>query len=126
MKASIIITTILTTSAWASTLPTKRQSASNEAALQKAREDSANAIEGGQGRGRLLLDEGNCSEACKRCRSNAVATAVAEVFGCGTAAVAVEVLTAGAATFLEAAGFIACEAAVVTNLNEKEETCLKD
>ncbi|KAK2668242.1 hypothetical protein RAB80_015622 [Fusarium oxysporum f. sp. vasinfectum] len=88
MKASIIITTILTTSAWAGNLPTKRQNAANEAALQQAREDSAKAIEGGQGRGRLLLDEGNCSEA--------------------------------------SAGFVFCEASVITNLNEKEETCLKE
>ncbi|CZR45145.1 uncharacterized protein FPRO_15680 [Fusarium proliferatum ET1] len=126
MKASIILTTILTTSAWAGTLPTKRQNAANEAALQQAREDSVKAIEGGQGRGRLLLDEGNCSEACNRCRASAVATAVAEVFACGTAAVAIDVLTAGIATFLEAAGFVACEAAVVSTLNEKEETCLKE
>ncbi|EXM19492.1 hypothetical protein V3481_017623 [Fusarium oxysporum f. sp. vasinfectum] len=126
MKASIIITTILTTSAWAGNLPTKRQNAANEAALQQAREDSAKAIEGGQGRGRLLLDEGNCSEACKRCRLSATTTAVAEVFACGTAAVAVDVLTAGAAVFLEAAGFVFCEASVITNLNEKEETCLKE
>ncbi|KAI1044246.1 hypothetical protein LB505_008640 [Fusarium chuoi] len=114
MKASVILTTILTTSAWASTLPTKRQNAANEAALQQAREDSVKAIEGGQGRGRLLFDEGNCSEACIRCRVNAVATAVA-----------VDVLTAGIATFLEAAGFVACEAAVVTTLNE-EKTGLKE
>ncbi|CVL03597.1 uncharacterized protein FMAN_15109 [Fusarium mangiferae] len=126
MKASIILTTILTTSAWAGTLPTKRQNAANEAALQQAREDSAKAIEGGQGRGRLLLDEGNCSEACNRCRVNAVTIAVAEVLACGTAAVAVDVLTAGVATFLEAAGFALCEAAVITTLNEKEETCLKE
>ncbi|KAF5553182.1 hypothetical protein FNAPI_6787 [Fusarium napiforme] len=126
MKASIILATLLSTSTWASTLPTKRQNAANEAALQQAREESAAAIERGQGRGRLLLDEGNCSEACQRCRVNAVTTAVAEVFACGTAAVAVDVLTAGIATFLEAAGFALCEAAVVTTLNEKEETCLKE
>ncbi|KAM5366947.1 hypothetical protein ACJA88_011808 [Fusarium oxysporum] len=71
MKASIIITTILTTSTWAGTLPTKRQNAANEAALQQAREDSAKAIEGGQGRGRLLLDEGNCSEASIYCSAAA-------------------------------------------------------
>ncbi|KAF5717133.1 hypothetical protein FMUND_5951 [Fusarium mundagurra] len=126
MKASIILTTLLTTSISASTLPTKRQNAANEAALQQAREDSAKAIEGGAGRGRLLLDEGGCSEACKRCRLSATTTAVAEVFACGTAAVAVDVLTAGAAVFLEAAGFVFCEASVITNLNEKEETCLKE
>ncbi|KAF5598023.1 hypothetical protein FPCIR_3296 [Fusarium pseudocircinatum] len=127
MKASIILTTLLTTSAWAGALPTKRQNtAANEAALQQAREESAKAIEGGQGRGRLLLDEGNCSEACNRCRLSASATAVAEVFACGTAAVAIDVLTAGIATFLEAAGFVACEGAVVAKLNEKEETCLNE
>ncbi|KAF4343826.1 hypothetical protein FBEOM_2221 [Fusarium beomiforme] len=129
MKASIVISSLFAASAWAGTLPTgltKRQNAANEQALQQAREDAAKAIEGGQGRGRLLLDEGNCSEACNRCRTNAVTTAVAEVFACGTAAVAVDVLTAGAATFLEAAGFVFCEASVVTNLNAKEEECLKE
>jgi hypothetical protein len=129
MKASIIISTIFAASAWAVTLPTgltKRQNAANEQALQQAREDAAKAIEGGQGRGRVLIDEGNCSEACQRCRLAATTTAVAEVFACGTAAVAVDVLTAGAAVFLEAAGFVFCEASVITNLNEKEETCTKE
>ncbi|KAH7216962.1 uncharacterized protein BKA55DRAFT_546393 [Fusarium redolens] len=114
LKASIIISTIFAASAWAGTLPTgltKRQNAANEQALQQAREDAAKAIEGGQGRGRVLIDEGNCSEA---------------FFACGTAAVAVDVLTAGAAVFLEAAGFVFCEASVITNLNEKEETCTKE
>ncbi|KAF5551421.1 hypothetical protein FMEXI_3539 [Fusarium mexicanum] len=126
MKASVILTTILTTVTWASTLPTKRQNAANEAALQQARDDSAAAIERDQGRGRLLLDEGGYSEACNRCRLSASATAVAEVFACGTAAVAIDVLTAGVATFLEAAGFVACEGAVIAKLNEKEETCLNE
>ncbi|KAF5557617.1 hypothetical protein FPHYL_7636 [Fusarium phyllophilum] len=126
MKSSIILATLLSTSVWAGTLLTKRQNAANEAALQQAREDSAKAIEGGQGRRRLILDEGRCSEACQRCRLSATTTVVAEVLACGTAAVAVDVLTAGAAVFLEAAGLVFCEASVITNLNEKEETCLKE
>ncbi|KAF4455193.1 hypothetical protein F53441_2431 [Fusarium austroafricanum] len=130
MKASIIISTIFAASAWAATLPagltTRQANTANEVALQQAREDSAAAIEQGLGRGRVLGDQATCSELCKRCRLSASATAVAEVFACGTAAVAVDVLTVGAATFLEAAGFIFCEGAVIAKLNEKEEACLKE
>ncbi|PVH90089.1 hypothetical protein DM02DRAFT_621164 [Periconia macrospinosa] len=127
MKVFAILTTTFAALAAAGPIRARQEaSPANEAALKKAREDSAAAIERGQGRGRLLLDEGGCLEACQRCRTSATATAVAEVFACGTAAVAIDVLTAGAAAFLDAAGFVFCEGAVIAKLNEKEETCLKE
>ncbi|KAK0386727.1 hypothetical protein NLU13_6562 [Sarocladium strictum] len=129
MKTSTILVALFSATSMASTIPlVARQDLlpQNVQALDTARNDAAAAINRGQGKGRLLLDEGGCQEACQRCRTSAVATAVAEVFACGTAAVAIDVLTAGIATFLEVAGFAACEAAVVASLNEKEETCLKD
>lgn len=139
MKASAILISLFSASALATTIPlATRQEApaqnvtrqpvllpQNVQALNEARQDAADAIKRGQGRGRLLKDEASCNEACKRCRGGATAKAVFEVFSCGTAAVAIDVLTDGALFFLDAAGFISCEVAVVAALNEAEETCTK-
>ncbi|KAH7317547.1 hypothetical protein BKA65DRAFT_103866 [Rhexocercosporidium sp. MPI-PUGE-AT-0058] len=131
MKASTILVAIFSASAMANTIPIAARQEEplpqNVDALQKAREDSADAIKRGDGQGRRLGEDlSGCSELCDRCRTAATAKAVAEVIGCGTALVIVDVLTAGLSTFLEAAGFVSCEAAVIAILNQNEEACLKE
>ncbi|KAL6411786.1 hypothetical protein AUP68_04164 [Ilyonectria robusta] len=91
-----------------------------EKVLADARAASIAEIEKGGGEGRQLFE---CGQLCSQCRTGAITTAVAEIALCGTAALAVEVFTLGAATILEVAGFVACEAAVVGTLNESEANC---
>ncbi|KAH8648235.1 hypothetical protein BGZ61DRAFT_376467, partial [Ilyonectria robusta] len=90
-----------------------------EKVVTDARAESITTIEGGGGQGRRLFEFG---QLCSQCRTGAV-TAVGEIALCGTTALAVEVATAGIATILEVAGFIACEAAVIGTLNEAEANC---
>lgn len=90
--------------------------------LRDARTSSMEQIEVGGGRGRKLSST-NCSTACSQCQTGAVTTAVGEIALCGTAALATEVATAGVATILEISGFIACETAVIGELNKSEAEC---
>jgi hypothetical protein len=93
-----------------------------ETVIDVARDDAAESY-----RGRRLTEEqgGNkcTSSTCKQCRDGALTTALAEVAGCGIAALAVEVVTAGAATILEVAGFTACEVAIVGTYNQALAEC---
>ncbi|KAH7109756.1 hypothetical protein EDB81DRAFT_832761, partial [Dactylonectria macrodidyma] len=53
----------------------------------------------------------------------AITSALGEIAVCGTAALALEVATAGIATILEVAGFVACETTVIGTLNQAEAEC---
>lgn len=101
-----------------------RQSALDKvnSVLRDARNSAMEQIETGGGRGRKL-SSAKCSTACSQCQTGAVTKAVGEVGVCGTAAVAIEVATAGAATILEVAGFISCQTAIIGELNAAEANC---
>ncbi|KAG8167202.1 hypothetical protein KVR01_002891 [Diaporthe batatas] len=90
--------------------------------LRDARTGAMEQIEVGGGRGRKLTST-PCSVSCSQCQTGAVTTAVADIALCGVAALATEVLTAGAATILEVTGFVACEARVIGELNKGEAEC---
>lgn len=120
MKFTVAL--IFTTMATASPLSVRQDDALTivNDALDDARSASANSIMNTQGEGRQLLE---CGSLCTQCRNGAITTALGEVALCGTAALAVEVATAGLATILEVAGFVACEATVIGTLNTAEAEC---
>ncbi|KAH6976500.1 hypothetical protein BKA56DRAFT_618407 [Ilyonectria sp. MPI-CAGE-AT-0026] len=120
MKFTVAL--IFTTLATASPLSVRQDDALTivNDALDDARSASANSIMNTQGEGRQLLE---CGRLCTQCRNGAITTALGEVALCGTAALAVEVATAGIATILEVAGFVACETAVIGTLNTAEAEC---
>lgn len=93
-----------------------------EAILRDARNGAIEAIEAGGGNGRKLGST-TCTAACSQCQTGAVTVAVADIAVCGTAALAAEVLTAGATTILEITGFLACETRVIGELNKSEAEC---
>lgn len=90
--------------------------------LKDARNSAMEQMETGGGKGRKLSSAA-CSQSCDQCRSGAVTKAIGEVGVCGTAALAIEVATAGAATILEVAGFISCQVAIMGELNSAEASC---
>lgn len=82
---------------------------------------------------RLSQDTGSnaCVSAdCRRCKTTSVTIAVAEVFGCGLAAlvttIPAAIASAGTALVLEVSGFALCETTVVANYDRSLLQCRVD